>query len=137
MEVSSVFRYHLSMFWRPAKSAFWTGWYSCFTLRASQVVWSFLSNGKTLLHVKNFSPQRSPCVDERTLRHLCASLIICHSGLVSLYVVQPYLTVNTHKQLLTSFWPFLDSSNHFHHPHTTSKIPRTKFPCLNLVVVNF
>src|SRR5882724_596592 len=58
-----------------------------FTLHAQglQVVWSFSSNGKTLLHVENFTPERSPCVDARTLRQLCASLIICHSGLVSLY----------------------------------------------------
>src|SRR5882724_9431741 len=43
---------------------------------------------------------------------------------------------NTHKQLLTSFQPILDSSNHLCHLHTTSEIPRTKFPHSNLVVIN-
>src|SRR5882724_7803285 len=43
---------------------------------------------------------------------------------------------NTHKQLLTSFWPIVDSSNHLSHLYTTSKIPGTKFLHSNLVVIN-
>jgi len=41
------------------------------------------------------------------------------------------------RQLLTSSGSFWISSNHPFHLHTTSKIHGTKFPCLNLVVINF
>jgi len=44
---------------------------------------------------------------------------------------------NTHTWLLTSFWPIPAPSNHLHHLHMTSKTPRTKFPCSNLVIINF
>src|SRR5882724_2473938 len=93
MEVLSVFWYHLSMFWRPANSACWTGWYSRFMLRASQVVWSFSRNGKTLLHVKNFSPKRSPCVDARNLETFMCKLDNLPFRSCEL-IVQPCLTMS-------------------------------------------
>jgi len=43
---------------------------------------------------------------------------------------------NTHEPLLMSFWPVPDPGNQFCHIHTTSEIPRTKFPCSSLVFIN-
>jgi len=65
--------------------------------------------------------------------------IICWQawGHVRMYVWGGVTSWNTHKQLLTSFQPIPDSSNHLCQPHMTSKIPRTKFPCSKLVVINF
>src|SRR5882724_5300343 len=44
---------------------------------------------------------------------------------------------NTHKTIADKFQPTPDSSNHPCHLHMTSEIPRTKFLCSNLVVINF
>ena len=43
---------------------------------------------------------------------------------------------NTHEPLLMSFQPVLDPGNQFCHIHMTFEIPRTKFPCSNLVFIN-
>src|SRR5882724_3222207 len=42
---------------------------------------------------------------------------------------QPFMSCNTHEPLLISFQPVPDPSNHFHHLHVTSEIPRTKCQC--------
>src|SRR5882724_1621006 len=43
---------------------------------------------------------------------------------------------NTHKTIADSFQPTPDSGDHLCHLYMTSKIPRTKIPCLNSVVIN-
>jgi len=63
-----------------------------------------------------------------------------HLNVMVLVWMQGILIVmssNTHKTIADKFQSILDSSNHPFHLHTTSEIPGTKFPCLNLSVINF